>query len=248
MNKRLAAATLVAAVATTAGLFARPSTSAPGSCNKPHACSVSLTATGPSPSTLTAPATSNLSFDNTDSAPHTVVFANGLCSITLNPGEQGGPGSVEAGVPHPDCNDNFSFFVGNYPYTVDGKFAATVTTTPLRRVVTLTARTHAIRHGTRLTLHGQVSWFDYNPNTFLMREQFRVVVLARQDSRHAFKPITTGRVWSSQVYGPSGLGIGYAWKRKVKPGAKTTYIAKVTAQPWIWSSAQSRPFTVRIRK
>jgi hypothetical protein len=49
------------------------------------------------------------------------------------------------------------------------------------------------------------------------------------------------------VYG-TGLGIGYAWKRKVKPGAMTTYIAKVTAQPWIWSSAESRPFTVRIRK
>ena len=247
MNKRLAAAILVAAVATTAGLFARPSNSAPGSCNKPRACSVSLTATGPAPSRLTAAAASYLSFDNTDSVTHTVVFANGLCSITLNPGEQGGPGSVANGVQHPACMDNFTFFVGDYPYTVDGKFAGTVVTTPLRRVVTLTARTHAIRHGTRLTLHGQVSWFDYNPDSFLMREQFRVVVLARQDGRHAFKPITTGRVWSSQVYG-TGIGIGYAWKRKVKPGAKTTYIAKVTAQPWIWSSAQSRPFTVRIRK
>lgn len=247
MNKRLAAAILVAAVATTAGLFAKPSNSAPGSCSKPHDCSVSLTASGPSPSTLTAPATSNLSFDNTDSVPHTVVFANGLCSITLNPGQTGGPGSVEAGVPHPNCNDNFSFFVGDYPYTVDGEFAGTVTTTPLRRVVSLTARRHAIRRGSSLTLHGQVSWFDYNPDTFLMREQFRVVVLARQDSRHAFKPITTGRVWSSQVCG-TGLGMGYAWKRKVKPGAQTTYIAKVTAQPWIWSTAQSHPFTVRIRK
>src|SRR2546423_2815166 len=139
--------------------------------------------------------------------------------------------------------DNFTFFVGDYPYTVDGKFAGTVVTTPLRRVVTLTARTHGIRHGTRLTLHGRVSWFDYNP--LLPREQFRVIVLARPDGRHAFKPITTGRVWSSQVYETRNRSIRYGWKRKVHPGVTTTYIAEVTAHyGQVWSNAKSRPFTV----
>jgi hypothetical protein len=247
MNKRLAAATLVAAVAATAGLFARPSNSAPGSCSRPLACSVSLTAAGPSPSRLTAPAASYLSFDNTDSVTHTVVFANGLCTLALNPGEQGGPGSVANGVQHPACMDNFTFFVGDYPYTVDGKFAGTVVTKPLRRVVTLTARTHTIRRGTSLTLHGRVSWLNYNP--LLPREQFRVIVLSRHDGKQAFEPMFRGRVWSSQPF-EAGLSIQYGWKRTVHPGVTTTYIAEVTAQPYgqVWSNAKSRPFTVRIRK
>jgi hypothetical protein len=199
MKKRLGATAIaIAAVAATAGLFASPSNGTPSGCSRPFACSVSLTATGPSPSRLTAPAASYLRFDNMDSVTHTVVFANGLCSITLNPGEQGGPGAVVNGVQHPACMDNFTFFVGDYPYTVDGKFAGTVVTTPLRRVVTLTARTHVIRRGTSLTLHGRVSWFNYNP--LLPREQFRVVVLSRHDGRHAFEPMFQGRVWSSQPF------------------------------------------------
>jgi hypothetical protein len=237
MNKGFGAtAIVVVSAVAAAGLFAGPSDGSRSACSKPLACSVSLTASGPSPSTLTAPAASYLTFDNTDSMSHTVVFANGHCSLTLTPGEDGG-----------QCMDNFSFFVGDYPYTVDGKFAGAVVTTPLRRSVNLTARTHTIRHGTRLTLHGHVSWFDYNP--MLPREQFRVTVLARQDGRQAFKPITTGRVWSTQPYETRpGSIVEYGWKRKVHPGVTTTYIAEVTAQPWIWSGAKSRPFTIRTRK
>jgi hypothetical protein len=234
MNKRLrATATLVAALAATAGLFAGPSNSSPSACFKPLACVVSLTATGPSPSTLTEPATSQLRFANTDSVPHTVVFADDDCSLTVNPGGETG-----------SCG-NFTRLVGDYAYTVDGKFAGTVVTTPLRRSVSLTARTHTIRHGTRLTLHGVVSWFNYNP--MLPREQFRVTVLARRDGSHAFRPLTTGRLWSSQPF-QTGDSIEYGWKRKVRPGAKTTYIAEVTAQPWIWGLAKSRPLTVRSSK
>jgi hypothetical protein len=249
MNKRFgAAAILVAAVAAAAGLFARPSNGASGACSKPL-CVVSLTPTGPSPSTLTAPAASDLEFDNTDSVAHTVAFANGICSFTLNPGEEGGPGVwiTTNGASHPACpeNENFTFFVGSYPYTVDGKFTGTVVTTPLHRSVSLTARTHTIRHGIRLTLHGVVKWFNYNP--MLPREQFRVIVLARRGGSHAFEPITTGRLWSSQPFQTGSL-IEYGWKLKVRPGVKTTYIAEVKAQPWIWGLAKSRPFTVRTSK
>lgn len=247
MNKRLAAtAMVVAAGAATAGLFVEPSASSSGTCTKALACSISLTATGPSPSALTAPAMSDLSFDNTDSVSHTVVFANGHCSITLAPGEQVGPGVEWAnGVEHPDCNDNLTFYVGSYPYTVDGKFAGTVITTPLRRAVSLTAPTHGIRRGTSLTLHGRVNWLQYNPAA-LEPQQFRVIVLARHDGRHAFKPITTGRLWSSESYAHNGT-ISYSWKRKVHPGETTTYVAKVTGYQWFWSDATSRAFTVRIR-
>jgi len=246
MNKRLPSIAIsLAAGAATAGLFAGPSTSSPEACSRPRACSISLTATGPSPSTLAAPATSYLSFDNTDAVPHTVVFANGLCSITLAPGQQGGPGVAANRVEHPDCNDNFTFYVGSYPYRVDGRFAGTVVTRPLRRGVTLTAPRHGIRRGTSLTLHGRVSWFDYNP--LIQRPQFRVIVLARHAGQHVFKPVTTGRLWSSQPYEWGNGSIRYSWKRKVRPGETTTYIAKVSGYRWFWSDATSRAFTVRIR-
>ena len=51
-------------------------------------------------------------FGNTDSVSHTVVFANGLCSLELAPG-------ANEGCP-------FAFVVGQYPYTVDGTIQASV--------------------------------------------------------------------------------------------------------------------------
>ena len=154
MNKRFGAiAILVAAGAATAGLFASTSSSAPspspaspssGVCYKGPPCFVSLTAAGPSPSRMTMPVADDLIFENTDSVAHTVVFANGLCTLTLPPSTQ------EWFL----CNPHFPTYVGSYAYTVDGKFPGTAVVRPLRRSVSLTARRHGIRRGTRLTLHG----------------------------------------------------------------------------------------------
>lgn len=163
----------------------------------------------------------------------TVVFANGLCSLTVAPQQSS------------ECDNNPTFYVGTYAYTVDGRFAGTVVTSPLRRAVNLTAPRHVIPRGTSLTLHGRVSWFDYNP--FLPRPRFRVIVLARHDGEHVFKPVTTGRLWSSQPFERPNGSISYSWKRKVHPGETTTYVAKVTGYQWFWSDATSRAFTVRIR-
>jgi hypothetical protein len=46
-------------------------------------------------------------------------------------------------------------FVSKHPYTVDGGFPGTVEVVGLARSVSLTARTHTIALGRRLTLHGQ---------------------------------------------------------------------------------------------
>src|SRR5262249_54431371 len=151
-------------------------------------CNVALAGAGPSPSSVKMHAANLLRFHNTDSVSHTVVFANGLCTLTLGPGSWGGPGSVVNGVPHPKCNDNFPFDVGSYAYTVDGKFAGMVVTTPLRRVVTLTARSHSIRRGTGLRVRGQVSW-SLQTSPLLGRQYLPVIVLARDDSRHPFEPV-----------------------------------------------------------
>jgi hypothetical protein len=121
MNKRLGAiATLVTAVAAAAGLFARPSigaanNSTDGYCKVPW-CIVALTGTGPSPSDVKMDAANYLEFSNPDSVAHTVVFANGLCSLTVSLGTGGAPHQWA------DCKDNFSFYAGSYAYTVDGKF------------------------------------------------------------------------------------------------------------------------------
>jgi hypothetical protein len=219
--------------AVAAGLFAGPSASSPGTCVRFY-CSITLAASGPSPSTLTVPATSQLFFENTDSVAHTVVFANGLCSFTVAPQQDS------------ECATNPTFYVGSYPYTVDGKFAGTVVTRPLRRSVTLTARGHGIRRGTSLTLHGRVSWINYHP--WFSQPQFHVIVLRRQNGSQAFKQITTGRLWSSQPNANRSGTVSFSWKRKVHPGDTTTYIAKVVGYEGVWSAATSRAFTVRIRK
>lgn len=242
MNKRFGALALVAAVATAAGLFAGPSKSAASNpyC-KPAAlpCVITLTGTGPSPSTLTMEAWRGLAFINTDSVTHTVVFANGLCSLTLTAGEENGHGVY--------CKSDFTAFVGTYAYTVDGKFPGTVATKPIPRSVTLTARTHTIRSGARLTLHGMVvppGWRYHVSNPPAWKHNVTVTVLARPDGQHSFRPIATvnPRLLSTD---PG------SWRLTVRPAATTTYIAKVTSQlpqGQIWTNAKSRPFTVRTRR
>ncbi len=259
MNKRFGAiATLVAAVAAAAGLFAGPSSSASSECPKGRpgipGCLVSLTATGPSPSTVRMAASWKLEFRNTDSRTHKVVFANG-CSLTLTPRELrvlilwGGP-----------CN-NFSSYVGSYAYTEDGKFAGTVVTKPLRRSVTLTARTHTIRAGARLSLHGQVARSDRGSGLNVTLPVL-VVVLARH-SKQPFEPVATVRArFQGSLTNASHYHAYYRWKLNVQPDVTTTYLAKVTSQRWcvrpaslcahpqgqLWTNPKSRPFTVRIRK
>jgi hypothetical protein len=93
---------------------------------------VALTPSGPSPIVLTIPAGMHPVWNNNDQVPHTVVFANGLCSFQLAPGTYG------------QCN--FEFSAGRYPYTVDGTTQASVVVNALPPpTVTLTARSHTIR-------------------------------------------------------------------------------------------------------
>jgi hypothetical protein len=243
MNKRTAAVAVLVAAAGAAGLFVGPSNSAASNpyCKPVHPCVITLTGTGPSPSTLTMRAQRGLLFANQDSVSHTVVFANGLCSLTVTPGEQ------ESGNNGAYCQSDFTAYVGTYAYTVDGKFPGTVVTTPIRRTVTLTARTHTIRSGARLTLHGVVvppGWRYHVSNPPAWKHNVTVTVLARPDGQHSFRPIATvnPRILTTD---PG------RWLLTVRPQAPTIYIAKVTSQlpqGQIWTNAKSRPFTVRIRR
>jgi hypothetical protein len=254
MNKRLTAiALVVAAVVAAAGLLASPSSSASNVCPRwwqwhpwMGGCLVTLTATGPSPSRMEMPAGSVLFFANSDSVSHTVVFADGHCSVTLTPGE--GFDATQRVGPDGACHDNSSLYVGSYAYTVDGKFSGTVVTTPVHRVVTLTARTHMIRGGTRLILHGLVNpegWIYRVSDPPGWRDSGSVVVLARHNSKHPFRPIATLKRGLMKK-----IPWQHRWRLTVHPGVQTTYIAKVTSQApqgQIWTKAKSRPFTVQIQ-
>jgi hypothetical protein len=218
---------LIAEVALLGGLAALAFPSAGSGYISPKL--VSLTAAGPSPSTLKMGAGNSLSFDNADSVTHAVVFANGLCSLTIAPGEQS------------DTCAYLAFFVGSYAYSVDGKTPGMVDTTPAFRSVTLSARTHRIRRGERLTLHGRATW-DNTCCEFATKAPFPVTVLARYAGSQPFKEIATVSMEGS----PDATDV---WHLKVRPGVATTYVAEVSGQPpggQIWKQARSRPLTLRL--
>jgi hypothetical protein len=237
MSKRLVTiAVVVAALSGAPALLATPANghATPPNCGIPG-CVVSLTTTGPSPATLTMNALQGVAFFSGDSASHTAVFANGLCSLTVTPDQ----GAAYCG------NGDFLAFAGTYAYMVDGKFAGTVIVKPLQRSVTLTARTHIVRRGARLTLHGHVMW-KHGDADLLYKPFFPVVVLARHSSGQPFRRIAT-------VQATFGRGVDWnGWRLTVRPGQTTTYIAVLSGQlarlgrGQIWINARSRPFTVRV--
>jgi hypothetical protein len=103
-----------------------------------RAVAIALTPTGPSPAVLTIPAGLYPVWFNNDTVPHTVVFANGSCSIQVAPGALG------------QCTNRYGGgYVGEYAYTVDNTFQASIVTVADGRSVSLTARQHTIRREIR---------------------------------------------------------------------------------------------------
>ncbi|MGZ4417683.1 MAG: hypothetical protein ACXVRV_05865 [Gaiellaceae bacterium] len=189
---------------------------------------VKLTPTGPAPIVLTLPAGLYPVWINQDQVPHTVVFANGLCSLQVAPGEAKG------------CSNAFSEFVG-YPYTVDGTVQASIVVVPESRDVTLTASCHRIQRGARLTLHGQVTVPVLPPPAPPSPQT--VTVLARLDSRHPFRRVAV------VVARPHGWQL--LSQLRVRPRATTTYIVEANSQPTggrFWQQARSRPFKVLVTR
>jgi hypothetical protein len=193
---------------------------------------VVLTPSGPSPAALTVPAGLYPFWDNNDQVTHTVVFANGLCSLELAPGAAEG------------CN--FPLLVGLYPYAVDGTIQASVVVNALPpTTVTLTARSHKLSRAAHLLLHGMLNWSMSCGPPIFGPLRVPIVVLARHDRHHPFRRFTTVR---SEARTPDG---GYAWRLNLHPNGKTIYIAKVTYQP-VGEQGQrqawSRPFRVIVRR
>jgi hypothetical protein len=198
---------------------------------------VALTATGPSPSTVRMHTSDVLIFQNLDSVAHAVVFSDGSCSLNVSPGQP--PGQLS------DC---FGFHVGSNAYTVDGAFSGAVDAVVPHWTLNLTARTHTIRLGSQLTLRGRLRFtnpifgrkscaFGYNPV---------VRVLARHERTSPFQRIAMLRQRLTRY--SRSHGCTYAWRLKVRPGLRTTYLAYSNLRPESQKPLTSRPFTVKIRR
>jgi hypothetical protein len=203
---------------------------------------VTLTASGPTPAALETDAGTYLAFFNKDSVTHTVVFANGLCSLSVSPGEAVGPDNSINGSQHPDCNSDFPLYVGSYAYTVDGKSPGTVNTNLGWRSVTLTAHTHKIRPGAWLRLHGVARW-DNTATPMASRAPFPVILFAHKAGSFGYRVMR--RVTMKGLVDTRDV-----WHLRVRPVVATTYVAELTGQlpgGTVWEPARSRPFTVRMR-
>jgi hypothetical protein len=193
---------------------------------------ISLTPSGPSPSVLNVSGSGYLFWVNQDQVTHTVTFANGLCSFQLAPGERG------------ECSSSSGFFAspGQYPYTMDGTFQGAVIVSPLppqTRTVTLTARSHTIKQGGRLLLHGILDYPIGSPPDFYSRVP--VTLLARHDRHHPFRRVAvTAKLKRRQ-------SAGFPWKLSVHPRRTTIYLAEAVSDPTHWQPARSRPFKVVVR-
>jgi hypothetical protein len=186
---------------------------------------IALTPTGPSPAVLNLPAGLYPVWDNSDTIPHTVTFANGQCSFQVAPG----------GISQ--CNAAFVGQLGSYPYTVDGKFQASLVVAAEPRSVTLTASTTAIAHGQQLRLHGELRVPILSPPAPPGPQP--VIVLARPDRYHPFHRI---RVVTAITH-----GWHLQWQLRVRPQSRTIYIVEANSETDFWQRAWSKSFRVAVR-
>jgi hypothetical protein len=142
--------------------------------------------------------------------------------------------------------------VGTYPYTVDGKYAGTITIKPNQRSVTLTAQTHKVRRGRQLRLHGRVQFGGNLGPGCCTTAPFPVKVYARYRGSPSLKQIATVKTSSGDAR--------FYWHLRVRPGVPTTYIAQISGQLsqeygipippgqiWTQQPSWSHPFIVQIR-
>lgn len=197
---------------------------------------ITLTATGPSPATVTIPAGYPAAWVNKDSVTHTVTFADGRCSIQVPPGSG-----------WTFCPDGFASGLGNYQYTVDGSIQASIDVVANGRTVTLVAKRHAIDRGSMLTLHGRLAIASPGSPPVFDGPRMPVTVLARPDRHHPFHRIAV--VTAKPRHSQEPNRAYSVWRLHVRPGANKIYIAEANSQPKYgryWQDAWSKPFRVRV--
>jgi hypothetical protein len=197
---------------------------------------VNLSSTGPTPAVINVPAGYPLVFDNTDTATHSIAFANGLCSIDVAPGS------------HAQCTGSFGNYVGDYGYTVDGTSEAQLVVTAIPRTVSLHARRATVHRGSFLTLHGRLQDIQY-PSPPNAGSPQPIIVIARPYPGHPFYRVAAVR---ATVHRTPGDPIGkLLWQVRVHPRSSTTYAAIASYQPAggrVWERARSKLLRVSVRR
>lgn len=195
---------------------------------------VSLTANGPSPAEMTEPVGfPPVWFRNTDTVTHSVVFANGSCSIDVVPNSQ------------KSCAGHFP--IGDYAYTVDGTSEGHLVITAIPRSVSLRATRTTVARGARLLLHGRLHDIQYPspPNAGAPQP---VMVLALNYRGHRLHRVAVVMAKLTPKRDPFGHLV---WRLHVRPRATTTYIAEAVYQPRsgrVWEQAWSKPLKVVVRR
>ena len=195
---------------------------------------IALTANGPSPAAGKIPAGMYPIWINQDTVTHTVSFANG-CSFDVAAGSAG------------YCGGGLWNVVGDYAYTVDGTAQASVSVTPEWRAVTLKAKHHGFRLGSRVRLHGSLAIANVSPPS-LFGPRMPVTVFARPDRDHPFHRIAVVIATPFKKPRPT---VHSAWHLWVRPHAHTTYMVEANSQPpagQFWENARSGLFGVYARR
>jgi hypothetical protein len=200
----------------------------PGNGSALRSVLIVLTPTGPSASVMTIPAGLYPVWENHDTVAHSIVVASGQCTLQLAPGGFG------------ECSDPAMQFAGTFPYTVDGTIQAAVVVVPEGRAIHLAGNTHTIERGASLKLHGKLDVALLSPPGQPAPQP--VTVLTRPDRYHAFRPF--------RIVTATAKGWHLLWKLRVRPRAKTIYIAEANFQPeggQYWNRAWSKSFRVAVR-
>jgi hypothetical protein len=196
---------------------------------------ISLTSTGPAPAALrTYVVHGPVIFSNTDTVAHTVAFADSSCSGDVAPGAE-----LVCGV---------SAQVGDYGYTVDGTTQASVSVAAEPRAVSLTAKHHAFRLGSRVRLHGTLTAYVIGAPPTLQGPRMPVTVFARTRGQHLWHRIATVH---SHPFKKPHYPAHSSWVLWVRPHADTTYKVEANSQPrsgQFWENAQSTIFSAYVRR
>ncbi len=198
---------------------------------------INLSATGPSPASLTLPVgLGQVMFNNTDTVTHTFAFANGWCSDELP-----AAGNFSCGIPQ---------HVGDYPYTVDGTTQADVVVVAVGRSVTLTSKSHSVRLGSQVTLRGRLREENSTWSPPTAGEPQPIIVIARPHRGHAFHRVAVvmATLHPRTKQDPFGELL---WHVRIRPRSGMTYVALASYQPAggkFWQRARSTPFRVNVHR
>ena len=197
---------------------------------------VTLSDSGPAPAVLTMPAGYPLVFSNTDAVKHSVVFADGSCSLEVAAGSQA------------QCNGIFYPYVGKYDYTVDGTGQAQIVVAAIPRTVSLRNRPTTIHRGSHVTLHGRLQDMQF-PFPCAAGPPQPIIVIARPYRGHPFHRVAVVRAALHQVKG--GCNARLLWHVRIRPRSSMTYVAIASYQPAggkVWKRARSKLLRVNVRR